>query len=112
MTKTSIFLFALLGACAVADAALADCLFCRCVYFSNPGWAAPIRTSGSFAAFNTQQCSATCLDIRIQCPFPGACYPVTGRYQVVGRVPEDMCPNPPPYVSSGRSGVGITIRRY
>jgi hypothetical protein len=77
-------------------AARADCLKCRCIYVSDLG-GVPIRASGAFPARGTPECSATCNDRRVDCPYVGACYQVTGRYEVLGRVPENQCPNPPPY---------------
>jgi hypothetical protein len=84
MIKTALALIALLGAGSALDAAWADCLMCRCIYVSELG-GAPIRTSGAFPARGASECSATCNDRRL------------GRYQVLGRVPENQCPNPPPY---------------
>jgi hypothetical protein len=105
MTKPLIFVCALLGASAIAQTALASCLLCRCVYSGSPNWP-PTGVSSSFSANNLPECLAKCNDIRIQCPFPGACYSVVARYEVLGRVPDDLCPNPPPYA---RGGVRITI---
>jgi hypothetical protein len=96
MIKTVLALAALLGACVALDAARAECLMCRCIYVSELG-GAPIRTSGVFPARGAPECSATCNDLRLDCPYVGACYQVIGRYQVLGRVPENQCPNPPPY---------------
>ena len=96
MTKIVLALVALLGAGMALDAARAECLMCRCIYVSELG-GAPIRTSGAFPARGAPECSATCNDRRLDCPYVGACYQVIGRYQVLGRVPENQCPNPPPY---------------
>src|SRR5262249_45709245 len=78
------------------DAARADCLKCRCIYVSDLG-GVPIRASGAFPARGTPECSATCNDRRGGCPDLGACFPLTGPDQRRGRVPENQCPNPPPY---------------
>jgi hypothetical protein len=99
MTKTLFVLAALLGAAGAAlDTARADCLMCRCIYVSELG-GAPIRASGAFPARGAPECGATCNDRRVDCPYVGACYQVIGRYQVLGRVPENQCPTPPPYTA-------------
>ncbi len=103
MTKTLLVLAALLGTGAALDAAKADCLMCRCIYVSELG-GAPIRASGAFPAHSTPECSATCNDRRVDCPYVGTCYQVVGRYQVLGRVPENQCPTPPPYTAPFRHG--------
>jgi hypothetical protein len=96
MIKTVLALAALLGAGLALDAARADCLMCRCIYVSELG-GAPIKASGAFPARGAPECNATCNDRRVDCPYIGTCYQVIGRYQVLGRVPENQCPNPPPY---------------
>jgi hypothetical protein len=83
MTKMVLVLVTLLGAVVALDAARADCLMCRCINVSEFG-GPPIRASGAFPARGTPECSATCNQF-------------AGRYQVLGRVPENQCPNPVPY---------------
>jgi hypothetical protein len=102
MTKAVLALVALLGAGMTVDAARADCLMCRCIYVSDYG--TPIRPSGAFPARGTPECSATCNDRRIDCPYAGVCYQVVGRYQVLGRVPENQCPNPRPNTAPFKRG--------
>ena len=95
MTKIVLALAALLGTGLALGTARADCLMCRCIYVSELG-GAPIRASGAFPARGAPECSANCNDRRLDCPYVGTCFQVVGRYQVLGRVPENQCPNPPP----------------
>jgi hypothetical protein len=91
---------------AVSDQARAQCVLCRCIY-STDFYGTPVRTSSPFAAQGSPECSARCTDIRLNCVFPGgACYPITSRrvYQVLGGLPENQCPNPPPYTAPYRRG--------
>jgi hypothetical protein len=91
---------------AVSNEARAECLLCRCIY-STDYYGTPARTSSPFAAQGSPECLSRCTDVRLNCVFPGgACYPVTSRrvYQVLGGLPENQCPNPPPYTSPYRRG--------
>jgi hypothetical protein len=103
--STWILLLALVGISAVADEARAQCVLCRCVY-STYFNGAPMRTSSPFQAQGSLECLSRCNDVRLNCAFTGACYPVTSRlvYQILGRLPENQCPNPPPYTSPFRRG--------
>jgi hypothetical protein len=106
MTKMWVLLLGLAGTSAVADVARAQCVLCRCIY-STDFYGTPIRTSSAFPAQGTPECLSRCTDVRLNCGLPGsACFPITSRrvYQVLGGLPENQCPAPPPYTSPYRRG--------
>lgn len=110
MRKTWVLLFALLAIGTMTNEALALCVLCRCIYATDfNGF--PIRTSSSFPAHGPPECLSRCNETRQNCAFPGVCYPVTSRriFEVLGALPENQCPNPPPYTSPygrGKRGGG------
>jgi hypothetical protein len=114
MTKTWVLLSVVLGIGTIAHEARAQCVLCRCIYSTDP-IGIPIRTSGPFPAQGASECVSKCTQTILRCTFPGACYPVTSNriYQVLGRLPEIQCPNPPPYTPpygrGARGGAGYSI---
>jgi hypothetical protein len=99
-TGTFMFLAALSGIGMFADTADAACVLCRCIYATDAS-GAPVRTSSPFQAQGVPDCVSMCNETRINCVFPGACYPVTSRriFEVLGQLPEIQCPRPPPYTA-------------
>jgi len=113
MRTTWILLLALLAIGSVIDPARAQCVLCRCIYSTDP-FGAPIRASSPFPAQGAPDCVSKCTQTILNCVFPGVCYPVTSNrvFQVLGRLPEIQCPNPPPYtppygLGRGRGGYSI-----